>query len=90
MDWSDPLDPAAITTDVIVSKSKPILLVIHDAGHGGWQFMDGADVSGRKPRVIPKNELLKIDPTVRELTDLPVDWEARRISPSSPWVRRKR
>jgi len=90
MDWSDPLDPAAITTDAVVSKLKPILLVIHGAGHGGWQFMDGEDISGRKPRMIPKDELLKIDPTVSELIDLPVDWKARRTTPQSPWVRSKK
>jgi len=90
MDWSDPLDPVAITTDSIISKSKPILLVIHEAGHGGWQFMDGEDVAGTKPRVVPKDELLKLDPTVEELTDLPIDWEARRTNPSSPWIRRQR
>ena len=90
MDWSDPLDPVAITTDSVVSKSKPILLVIHEAGHGGWQFMDGADVTGKKPRVIPKDELLKIDPSIREVIDLPVDWEARRAAPTSPWIRKRR
>ena len=90
MNWTDPLDPVAITTDLVAAKLKPILLVIHEAGHGGWQFMDGEDVTGQKPRVMPKDELLKIDPTVNEVTDLPVDWEARRSSPSSQWVRKKR
>jgi hypothetical protein len=52
--------------------------------------MDDGDISGTKPQVIPKEELLKLDPTLKEVTDLPVDWEARRSSSSSPWVRRKR
>jgi len=90
MTWSDPLDPVAITTDSVATKAKPVLLVIHEDGHGGWQFMDGGDVGGAKPYVIPKDELLKLDPTLKEVTDLPVDWEARRSSASSPWVRRKR
>lgn len=90
MNWSDPLDPVAITTDSVASKAKPVLLVIHDEGHGGWQFMDGEDVSGAKPHVIPKEELLKLDPTLLEITDLQVGWEARRTSATSPWVRKKR
>ena len=90
MSWSDPLDPAAITTAAVASKAKPVLLVIHEEGSGGWQFMDGGDVTGAKPQVIPKDELLKLDPTLKEVTDLPVGWEARRSSASSPWIRRKR
>jgi hypothetical protein len=90
MTWSDPLDPIAMTTASVASKAKPVLLVIHEEGHGGWQFMDGGDVTGTKPHVIPKEELLKLDPTLKEVTDLPVDWEGRRSSASSPWVRRKR
>ena len=90
MTWSDPLDPVAITTASVALKAKPVLLVIHEEGHGGWQFMDGGDVTGTKPHVIPKDELLKLDPTLKEVTDLPVAWEARRINASSPWVRSKR
>jgi hypothetical protein len=90
MTWSDPLDPAVITTASVTSKAKPVLLVIREDGHGGWQFMDGGDVTGFKPQVILKDEILKLDPTLKEVTDLPVDWEARRSSASSPWVRRKR
>ena len=90
MTWSDSRDPVAITTVSVASKAKPVLLVIHQDGHGGWQFMDGGDVTATKPHVIPKDELLKLDPTLKEVTDLPVDWEARRSSASSPWVRTKR
>ena len=87
MDWDDPLDPIAITTDEIISGELAIVLVTHDAGHGGWQFMDGQDVSGRKPVVIPKSELLQIDPTIKEITDLPVGWRAVRDSKDEPWRR---
>jgi hypothetical protein len=90
MTWSDPLDPVAITSDSVVSNTKPVLLVIHAEGHGGWQFMDGGDVTGMKPHVIPKDDLLRLDPTLKEVTDLPVGWEARRSSASSPWAKRKR
>jgi len=90
MTWSDPLDPVAITSASVASKAKPVLLVIHEEGHGGWQFMDGGDVTGTKPYVIPKDELLKLDPALQEVTDLQVDWEAHRSSASSPWMRRKR
>jgi hypothetical protein len=90
MAWSDPLDPTATTTEAVASKSKPVLLVIHKAGPGGWQFLDEAEVTGQSLQKIAKEELLQIDPALKEVTDLPGDWEARRTDPAAPWVWRKR
>lgn len=87
MEWDDPLDPAAITVPEVVLGERDILLATHDVGHGGWQFMDGYDVKGRKPFVIPKERLLELDPSLAELKDLPVGWRARRKSKKEPWVR---
>jgi hypothetical protein len=89
MNWDDPRDPVAITVAEVVAGKNSVLLVSHDAGHGGWQFMDGQDVKGRKPVVIPKAELLRLDPSLAELKDLPVGWRARRTSSKEAWVREK-
>jgi len=89
MNWDDPRDPVAITVPEVVAGKASIVLVIHDSGHGGWQFMDGQDVKGRKPAVIPKEQLLRLDPSLAELKDLPVGWRARRASPKDPWIREK-
>jgi hypothetical protein len=89
MQWADPLDPVAITVDEIVAGQRDILLVRHDEGHGGWQFYDSEDVSDRLPYVIPKDELLRIDPTLESITDLPVGWSARRDSKQDSWLRER-
>jgi hypothetical protein len=49
MKWDDPLDRVAITVAEVLSGEREILLVRHESGHGGWQFMDGQDIAGRKP-----------------------------------------
>lgn len=85
-EWNHPLDPVAITTDGIAEGRLPVLRVLHDEGHGGWQFYDDAEPL-KEPVVIPKDELLALDPTLREITDLPAGWEAVRKNRSSPWVR---
>jgi hypothetical protein len=85
--WDDPLDPVVITVDEIVDRTQEVRLVIHDEGHGGWQFLDGHDVTGREPVVIPKVELLAIDPSLKEITDLPEGWRARRESAGQTWMR---
>ena len=89
MNWDDPRDPVAITVPDVIAGKSSIVLVIHDSGHGGWQFMDGQNVKGLKPTVIPKDEILRLDPSLAALKDLPVGWRARRVSPNDPWVREK-
>ena len=87
MNWDDPLDPVAISVSEVLSGERPILLVRHDAGHGGWQFYDGYDTAGRKPVVAPKPVFLSLDATITALTDLPVGWLARRADAQAPWER---
>jgi hypothetical protein len=87
MDWMDPLDPVVVTVDEVASGAKPALLVMHDEGHGGWQILDGDDVAARSPVVVPKDRILAVDPTLREVTDLPVGWQATRKSARDRWMR---
>ena len=47
MDWANPLDPVVTTVDEVSAGVRPVLLVLHDEGHGGWQFYDGFNVSDR-------------------------------------------
>jgi hypothetical protein len=85
-EWSHRLDPVAITTAAVAEKRHPALRVFHDEGPGGWQFYDDVEPL-EAPVVVPKEELLALDPSLAEITDLPVGWEAVREDGSSPWVR---
>lgn len=84
--WASPLDPAAITTPAIAERRQPVLRVVHDEGHGGWQFYDDIEpLTG--PVVLPKAVFLDLDPSLTEITDLPVGWEAVRETQDGPWSR---
>jgi hypothetical protein len=89
--WDDPIDIAALTVPEILAGQKPVVLVVHDIGLGdglgGWLFLDGQDIAGREPVGIAKVDLLAIDPTLKEVTDLPVGWQASRQSVGQPWKR---
>src|SRR5262249_10286630 len=91
--WDDPVDIAALAVPEVASGQKPALLVAHDLGLGeglgGWLFLDGDDTAGREPTGIAKVDLLKMDPTLAEVTDLPVGWQARREGPGKPWTRER-
>ena len=86
--WDNPLDPVAIATEAVASGGRPVVRVLHDEGPGGWQFYDAGPLRG-KPVALPKPDILKRDPSLKAVTDLPVGWEATRSSQSAAWVRRK-
>ena len=87
-DWpfDQPPDAAAITVRAVLDGA-PILLVSHDADDDGWQFLDGRPANTAEGRVIGMREVLRIDPTLRSIADLPPGWIAWRKSRSDPWVR---
>lgn len=86
--WDDPLDPVGITSEAVAKKRQPVRRVLHEEGHGGWQFYDDVELL-KGPVVLPKPEILKLDPSLSAIKDLPVGWEAMRKDSKSPWVRTK-
>lgn len=89
MEWEHPFNVVVITQDEILSGKSDVLLVMHDEGHGGWQFYDGDDVTDRKPVAIEPDQILQIDRSLAEVTDLPVGWLAKRENKQQPWVRER-
>ena len=87
-DWPFDQAPnvAAITVRSIL-EGAPILHVSHDFDDDGWQFLDGIDVDMAEGRVIGMGTALKLDPTLRQIADLPPGWIAWRESPVHPWRR---
>src|SRR4051794_31778870 len=77
--WDDPLDIAVTTVAEVANGERPVLIVVRDAGVGGglggWQMYDGQDLFGRSPVCVAKPELMALDPTLAEVTDLPVGWQ---------------
>jgi hypothetical protein len=94
-DLTDPNDPwpwdqapnvAALTVRSIL-EGAPILSVFHDADDDGWQFLDGQPPDSSEARVIGTSEVLRVDPTLREVADLPPGWMASRERVGGAWSR---
>jgi hypothetical protein len=87
-DWPFDQAPnvAAITVRAVL-EGAPILHVSHDKDDHGWQFLDGREVDVEEARVVGMGEVLKLDPSLIEIADLPPGWIAWRESPSGPWNR---
>jgi len=71
----------------IADGDTPILHVTHDSDDHGWQFLGCGDSRIEDSIVLGLAEVLEMDPTIRELADLPPGWHAWRRSVGAPWAR---
>jgi hypothetical protein len=72
----------------IVEHLEPILLVSHDADDHGWQFVGSSVANMADARLVCPQEIVRLDPTVLEVADLPPGWQAIRDGIGKPWSRR--
>ena len=88
-DWpfSDPPNVASITVRQVVHGGEPILLVAHDADDGGWQFLTGGSFDVADGLIVSLASMVRRDPSVAELADLPLGWQASRGAVGQPWQR---
>ena len=87
-DWifDEPPNLAVITLKRILNEDKSVLHVIHDED-GDWQFLDGQFVAEEDAMVVGLGNMLKFDPTLAELADLPKGWLAERSVVDGDWQR---
>jgi hypothetical protein len=84
-------DTMVMTTSYVTTQRLPILYVAHqDDEEGGslWQFhCDNGDYSQDKLQLVRLDTILKLDPAIAEIADLPIGSSARRKNPTSPWLK---
>jgi hypothetical protein len=88
--FSDPPDTAVFTGKKVVGKVDWIYYVTHDREDGAWQFHGQ---SGPTPEaeasVVGLGTMIRLDPSLEQLADLPLGWCASRQGPTAPWERRE-
>lgn len=87
--FDEPKNVATFTMRQIIRGGHPILLVSHDSHDGSWQFLTGGTFSTEDGMLVALSEIVKHDPTVSELADLPLGWIAQRDDVGSSWRRSK-
>jgi hypothetical protein len=88
--FDDPENVTAITTVHVLERRLPILLVTHDDDDGMWQVLCGTTNDPSDGRIVCLGCMYQLDPTIRDLADLPRGWRAWRDNISSPWQRELR
>jgi hypothetical protein len=88
-DWPFDQAPnvAAITTRQVIEDGLPILRVTHYVDDHSWAFVCGTTGKTEDGRVIGMAEALKLDPTLRTISDLPPGWTAWREAVGASWNR---
>jgi hypothetical protein len=85
--FEDPPNVAVFTSAGVMKGGMPILHVSHDDDDGAWQFHSGQAVEGEQAMIVALREIVKLDPSVQALVDLPYGWIATRASATSEWKR---
>ena len=88
--FTDPPNLATFTTRDIVHDGKPVLLVVHDADDGAWQFLPDRPVREADALIVSLQGMVQRDPSLAELANLPRGWQARRQGPGAPWRRSRK
>lgn len=78
--------PDALTVRQIADGGQTVLLVIRD-DEGDWQFLIDGDFAEQDAMLVSVARMLKLDPTLADLADLPPGSRATRKRAGSGWIR---
>ena len=78
-----------VTEKVIVDGLSPILYVFRDSVDGQWIFLSNEKSTGDEVTFITLEAIVKIDDSVKQLSDLLAGWKAWRETKDKPWNRSK-
>ena len=86
-DWPfDQQANVAAVTSRRVMEGAPILLVVHYSDDHSWAFLDGLEFDMADALLVGMGNMLKLDPTLAGIAELPPGWVARRRAPGEPWA----
>lgn len=88
-DWPFDQPPGCVVVSLrsIVFDGQPILYISHDEDDHGWQFLDGGAFEMANAALVALSTIVKLDPSVLAVADLPPGWHACRKSTSDAWQR---
>ncbi len=84
--FDQPENCAAVTNKNIINDGAPILHVCHDEEDHGWQFIGLEDAKEENIALVCMAEIVKLDPTVKEVAHIPPGWHAWRENSEENWV----
>lgn len=85
--FNEDLNTAVLTTRFVFTDKKPILSVFHHDEDGMWEFC-GEDqlLIESDYRVVSLQEMIELDPTIQDVSNLPLGRSAKRECGKSTWI----
>lgn len=85
--FDQPPHATAISDRQVVDEGRTVLVVVHYADDHSWAFLSGSDNGIVDGRMIAMSTILRFDPALLELADLPPGFRAQRSFAGAPWER---
>ena len=85
--FKDERELPVLTTNEVLRGTSPIMYVSHDQDDGCWQFFGKSGADEAQVKVVTLEEIFSLDPSIGQLSDLPLGWGAERESHDDEWVR---
>jgi hypothetical protein len=84
-------DTAVFTTKFVLEDNKAITYVTHDLEDGAWQFFSDDEFEDFQgvAKIVGLNEIMDIDPTLKELADMKPGHVATRKNKEDKWTIKK-
>ena len=84
--FGDAVDTVTYCTAGVAERRLPVLRVSHDA-YGDWQFLDATTEYPGEPVLLCLGCVFEHDPSLAEISDLPLGWSAFRPEVGAEWER---
>jgi hypothetical protein len=84
--FAEPRHIVTFVTAQVLERVEPILRAVHEED-GEWQFTGSTGGALENAKIIALFEAVELDPSILQLADLPLGWQAVRDSPEHSWRR---
>lgn len=78
-----------MTTTHVLKEGRDITHVFHDADNHGWQFHYPGEKKPLDAMIVAIKTIVRFDPSVQEVADLPPGWVATRTSRGAARIRKE-
>jgi len=77
---------AVFTTRFILDRTEIIKYVFHYEDDGAWEFVGGKESDESDYRVISLEEIIMVDNSILDISDLPLGYSAYRDTQKDKWT----
>jgi hypothetical protein len=82
--FKEKLSTAVFTSKYVMEKSSPIVYIAHNED-GSWEFWGKEIIDESEIMVVSLEQIMKTDPTIVDVADLPIQFTAVREDKDKAW-----